>query len=109
MATLLRRRGNVVTAAWQRCYGGVATLLWARGNVVMGPWQRCYGPVATDEARRRHENKVCRNDGTGKRDGAASADKIGTPADTQNLQNVTCEQTLASLSLPPNDTWNRNL
>ena len=40
VATLLRRRGNVVTAAWQRCYGGVATLLWARGNVVMGPWQR---------------------------------------------------------------------
>ncbi|MDD6921403.1 MAG: hypothetical protein PUI86_03335 [Bacteroidales bacterium] len=25
MATLLRRHGNVVTAAWQRCYGGMAT------------------------------------------------------------------------------------
>ena len=36
---LPRRRGNVVTGAWQRCYGGVATLLWGRGNVVMGPWQ----------------------------------------------------------------------
>ena len=82
MATLLRRRGNVVTAAWQRCYG----------------------PVANNEARRRHGNKAGRNDGTGKRDGAALADKIGTPADTQNLQNVTCEQALASLSLPPNDT-----
>ena len=79
-------------------------MLRARGNVVTAPWQRWYGPVATDEARRRHENKACRNDGTGKRDGAASADKIGTPADTHNLQNVTCEQALASLSLPPNDT-----
>ena len=36
---LLRGRGNVVTGAWQRCYGGVATLLWRRGNVVMGAWQ----------------------------------------------------------------------
>ena len=29
----------VATAAWQRCYGGVATLLWRRGNVVTGAWQ----------------------------------------------------------------------
>ena len=36
MATLLRRHGNVVTAAWQRCYGGVATLLRRRGNVLHG-------------------------------------------------------------------------
>ncbi len=36
---LPRRRGNVVMAAWQRCYGGVATLLWGRGNVVTGAWQ----------------------------------------------------------------------
>ena len=79
-------------------------MLRARGNVVMGTWQRCYGPVATDKARSQHGNKACRNDGTGKRDGAALADKNGTPADTQNLQNVTCEQALASLSLPPNDT-----
>ena len=40
VATLLRPRGNVVTAPWQRCYGPVATLIWARGNVDMGPWQR---------------------------------------------------------------------
>ena len=61
MATLLRRHGNVVTAAWQRCYGPVATLLRARGNVVMGPWQRCYGPVATDEAASRNGNARVRN------------------------------------------------
>ena len=36
---LPRRRGNVVTGAWQRCYGGVATLLRGRGNVVTGAWQ----------------------------------------------------------------------
>ena len=40
VATLLRRRGNVVMGPWQRCYGPVATLIWARGNVDMGPWQR---------------------------------------------------------------------
>ena len=47
LRALPRRHGNVVTPAWQRCYGGVATLLRRRGNVVTGPWQRCYGPVAT--------------------------------------------------------------
>ena len=30
----------VATAAWQRCYGGMATLLRRRGNVVTGAWQR---------------------------------------------------------------------
>ena len=40
VATLLWRRGNVVTAPWQRCYGPVATLLRLRGNVVTAPWQR---------------------------------------------------------------------
>ena len=47
VATLLRRRGNVVMAPWQRCYGPVATLLWARGNVVMGPWQPAKRHVRT--------------------------------------------------------------
>ena len=47
VATLLRPRGNVVTAPWQRCYGPVATLIWARGNVVMGPWQRTKPYVQT--------------------------------------------------------------
>ena len=58
---LPRRRGNVVTAAWQRCYGGVATLLRGRGNVVMGPWQRYYGAVATDELPCRNANVPCKN------------------------------------------------
>ena len=58
---LPRRRGNVVTGPWQRCYGPVATLLWARGNVVMGPWQRYYGPVATNEAASRNGNARVRN------------------------------------------------
>ena len=58
---LPRRRGNVVTGAWQRCYGGVATLLWGRGNVITGPWQRCYGAVATDELPCRNANVPCEN------------------------------------------------
>ena len=58
---LPRRRGNVVTGAWQRCYGGVATLLRGRGNVVRGPWQRCYGAVATDELPCRNANVPCEN------------------------------------------------
>ena len=50
MATLLRRHGNVVTAAWQRCYGGVATLLRRRGNVVTAAWQRATRHVDTGTA-----------------------------------------------------------
>lgn len=30
----------VATPPWQRCYAAVATLLRRRGNVVMPPWQR---------------------------------------------------------------------
>ena len=58
---LRKGRKCVATAAWQRCYGGMATLLRRRGNVVTGPWQRCYGPVATDEAASRNGNARVRN------------------------------------------------
>ena len=59
---LPRRRGNVVTGAWQRCYGGVATLLWRRGNVVMEAWQRCYGGVATRWPASRSGKTPCKHD-----------------------------------------------
>ena len=36
---LPRRRGNVVTPAWQRYYAGMATLLRRHSNVVMPAWQ----------------------------------------------------------------------
>ena len=61
---LPRRRSNVVMAAWQRCYGGVATLLWGRGNVVMGAWQRCYGGVATRWPASRSGKTPCKHDKT---------------------------------------------
>ena len=47
MLTLPRRHGNVVTPAWQRCYGGMATLLRRHGNVVMPAWQRMMRHVAS--------------------------------------------------------------
>ena len=61
---LPRRRGNVVTGAWQRCYGGVATLLRGHGNVVMEAWQRCYGGVATRWPASRSGKTPCKHDKT---------------------------------------------
>ena len=54
----------VATAAWQRCYGGVATLLRGRGNVVMEAWQRCYGGVATRWPASRSGKTPCKHDKT---------------------------------------------
>ena len=59
---LPRRRSNVVTGAWQRCYGGMATLLWGRGNVVTGAWQCCYGGVATRWLASRSGKTPCKHD-----------------------------------------------
>ena len=47
-----------------RCHGGVATLLWGRGNVVTGAWQRCYGGVATRWPASRSGKTPCKHDKT---------------------------------------------
>ena len=47
--------------ACNHCYMPFGRLPRRRGNVVTGAWQRCYGAVATDELPCRNANVPCEN------------------------------------------------
>ena len=60
--TVTRTGETVMGTGLVRCHAGMATLLRRRGNVVTPAWQRCYAGVATDEARSRN-GKAARHNG----------------------------------------------